>query len=122
MTMGNIKYLKVLSIVLMVIFAASETFMPEKSAEANGLYQCECIDLADIKQQIDEIDAAIKAYQSEMGNLQGQIYTPGARGALQTKVQAAINQVLKGRRGMIAKETHFVFAARPDVFLVDILG
>ncbi len=96
--MRNIKCLAITGLSLIVVFAASETFVPKKSAEANGVYQCECSDLSNIEQKIDEIEAAIRAYKSEIGNQWNKPYTPQARDALNKKVQGAINQAMKGRR------------------------
>lgn len=100
MTMGNMKYLILTGTALIVVFALSFFLIPARHAGANGVYQCECNDQSDIKQKIDEIEAAIKAYQAEMGNLQGQKYTPQAREILNKKVQEAINQAMKGRRSL----------------------
>lgn len=94
------KYLILPTTALIVVFASSFFLIPARHAEANGVYQCECTDQSDIKQKIDEIEAAIKAYQSEMRNLLAKKYTPQARDALNKKVQEAINQAMKGRRSL----------------------
>ncbi len=87
-------------ITLTVVFMLSVFLIPARHAGANGVYNCECIDQSDIKQKIEEIEAAIKAYQSEMRNLLAKKYTPEAREALNKKVQEAINQAMKGRRSL----------------------
>lgn len=97
--MRKMQGLAILGVSLIVLVGEKGFFVP-RDAEANGVYSCECIDKSDIQQKIDEAEAAIKGYQAQMANLQGQPYTKAARVALQNKVQQAVDQAMKGRRSL----------------------
>jgi hypothetical protein len=65
---------------------------------------CQCIDIGDIKRRSAEAQAAIQAYNAEMGKMMEQIqrthqplqYTPERREKLQGRVQQALNQANPG--------------------------